>query len=142
MWFQVSNHPTDEDLSAGDPGENPTGTHICAEVRWEWWELLVSHPWNPKTIKGWSIQREGEREKGLRAGGLRHPVALMLFCLRFIAMTETATRPQLAFLTAALDELRANGHPLQTCRVLDDQQARCATTTGASNQPGQQQHLG
>ncbi|MGD0892104.1 MAG: aminotransferase class I/II-fold pyridoxal phosphate-dependent enzyme [Terracidiphilus sp.] len=37
-------------------------------------------------------------------------------------MTETATRPQLAHLTAALDELRAKGTHFKL-RILDDQQA-------------------
>jgi len=37
-------------------------------------------------------------------------------------MTETATRPQLAYLTAVLDELRAKGTHFKL-RVLDDQQA-------------------
>ena len=37
-------------------------------------------------------------------------------------MTETATRPQLAYLTAALDDLRAKGTHFKL-RVLDDQQA-------------------
>src|SRR6516225_7711408 len=37
-------------------------------------------------------------------------------------MTETATRPQLAYLTAVLDELKAKGTYFRL-RVLDDQQA-------------------
>src|ERR1700674_3097353 len=37
-------------------------------------------------------------------------------------MTETATRPQLAHLTAAMDELRAKGTHFKL-RILDDQQA-------------------
>lgn len=37
-------------------------------------------------------------------------------------MTETATRPQLAYLTATLDELRAKGTHFRL-RILDDQQA-------------------
>src|SRR6202453_909682 len=37
-------------------------------------------------------------------------------------MTETATRPQLSYLTAAMDELRAKGTYFKL-RVLDDQQA-------------------
>src|SRR6202167_4943932 len=37
-------------------------------------------------------------------------------------MTETATRPQLAYLTAALDDLRAKGTHFKL-RILDDQQA-------------------
>ena len=37
-------------------------------------------------------------------------------------MTETATRPQLAHLTAVLDELRAKGTHFKL-RILDDQQA-------------------
>ncbi len=37
-------------------------------------------------------------------------------------MTETATRPQLAYLTAVLDDLRAKGTHFKL-RVLDDQQA-------------------
>ena len=37
-------------------------------------------------------------------------------------MTENATRPQLAYLTAAMDELRAKGTHFKL-RVLDDQQA-------------------
>jgi glycine C-acetyltransferase len=37
-------------------------------------------------------------------------------------MTETATRPQLAYLTAVLDELRAKGTHFKL-RILDDQQA-------------------
>jgi glycine C-acetyltransferase len=46
----------------------------------------------------------------------------MLFRLRWIDMTETATRPQLAYLTAVLDELKAKGTHFKL-RVLDDQQA-------------------
>jgi glycine C-acetyltransferase len=42
--------------------------------------------------------------------------------LEEIAMTETAVRPQLAHLTAVLDELRAKGTHFKL-RVLDDQQA-------------------
>ena len=37
-------------------------------------------------------------------------------------MTETATRPQLAYLTAVLDELKAKGTHFKL-RILDDQQA-------------------
>ena len=37
-------------------------------------------------------------------------------------MTETATRPQLAYLTSVLDELRAKGTHFKL-RILDDQQA-------------------
>ena len=37
-------------------------------------------------------------------------------------MTETATRPQLSYLTAVLDDLRARGTHFKL-RVLDDQQA-------------------
>src|SRR5258707_2170919 len=45
------------------------------------------------------------------------------FCLRCIAMKETATRrPQLAYLSAVLDELRAKGTHFKL-RILDDQQA-------------------
>jgi glycine C-acetyltransferase len=44
------------------------------------------------------------------------------FCLRCLAMSQTATRPQLAHLTATLDELRAKGTHFRL-RILDDQQA-------------------
>src|SRR5947209_8147886 len=44
------------------------------------------------------------------------------FCLRCLAMSQTATRPQLAHLTATLDELRARGTHFQL-RILEDQQA-------------------
>jgi glycine C-acetyltransferase len=43
-------------------------------------------------------------------------------CLRSGDMTETAARPQLSYLTSALDELRAKGTYFKL-RVLDDQQA-------------------
>src|SRR5579864_1432267 len=44
------------------------------------------------------------------------------FCLRCLAMSQTAARPQLAHLTATLDELRARGTHFRL-RILDDQQA-------------------
>ena len=54
-------------------------------------------------------------------------------------MTETATRPQLAYLTAVLDELRAKGTHFKL-RVLDDQQAPVCHYDGTrGDQPGQQQ---
>src|ERR1017187_3464547 len=52
-----------------------------------------------------------------------HPAAARYAsCLRCIAMTQANPRPQLAHLTAALDELRAKGTHFNL-RVLDDQQA-------------------
>ena len=53
-------------------------------------------------------------------------------------MTEPS-RPQLAHLTAALDELRAKGTHFKL-RILDDQQAPVCHYDGqAGDQPGQQQ---
>jgi glycine C-acetyltransferase len=46
----------------------------------------------------------------------------LCFLFEVHVMPETATRPQLAYLTAALDELRAKGTYFKL-RVLDDQQA-------------------
>jgi glycine C-acetyltransferase len=61
-------------------------------------------------------------QDSLLLAGLRFLFPRYPLCLRDIVMTETTERPQLAHLTAILDELRANGTHFKL-RILDDQQA-------------------
>ena len=61
------------------------------------------------------------------------------FCLRFIAMTEANPRPQLAHLTAVLDELRAKGTLLSPPCARRSAGAGVPLRWQRSDQPGQQQ---
>jgi len=66
------------------------------------------------------------RRRALQNLALKSQLLRLVYALSFqvevIAMTETAARPQLAYLTNVLDELRAKGTHFKL-RILDDQQA-------------------
>jgi glycine C-acetyltransferase len=84
----------------------PAGAH------WGYWRRSI------RRMTTGMARRVGGATASRRAGAIWR----YAFDLRAIAMTETAARPQLAYLTAALDELRAKGTHFRL-RVLDDQQA-------------------
>jgi len=72
-----------------------------------------------KVVTGSDERRNSTPVESLLVTG---PLAALSSFFEGFAMTETATRPQLAHLTAALDELRAKGTHFKL-RILDDQQA-------------------
>ena len=85
-------------------------------------------------------QGPGTRDAGtsVRVGESDSCLSGYSFEVRVRNMTETATRPQLAYLTGVLDELKAKGTHFKL-RVLDDQQAPVCHYDGKrSDQPCQQ----